>query len=96
MKKSNAFLLASLAATSSLLFHTQEAKAGINDEWSIKMPGTLILLKATSGRYKGDYVIRADFSDEFHPEPTRPVGKDKKRAKKSFKQFCKSYKNWYY
>ena len=95
MKKSNAFLLASLAATSSLLFHTQEAKAGINDnddECTIKIPIKTKLLKATFGRYKGDYVIISEFPGEFN-EPMRGVGKNEKRAKKSFKKHCKKYKN---
>ena len=92
MKKSNAFLLASLAATS-FLFHNQEAKAGINDECSIKMPVKLILLKATSGRYKGGYVIRENYDEKFLSEYMPTFGKDKKRAKKSFKEFCKKYKN---
>ena len=90
MKKSNAFLLASLAATS-FLFHNQEAKAGIIDECSIKMP--VRLLKDTSGRYKGDYVIRANSDDKFYPKFPRPFGKDKKRAKKYFKELCNKYKN---
>ena len=100
MKKSIAFLLASLAATSSLLFHTQEAKAGINeeineginDECSIKMPGKLVLNKAMFGSYEGDYVIMAEFS-RFQPNPMLNFGKNEKRAKKAFKRYCKNYKN---
>ena len=92
MKKSNAFLLASLAATS-FLFHNQEAKAGINDECSIKMPVRLILLKDTIGRYKGDYVIRANTDDKSYPKIPRPFGRDKKRAKKFFNELCNKYKN---
>ena len=85
MKKSIAFLLASLAATSSLLFHTQEAKAGINDndEWKIKIPVKNKLLKATFGRYKGDYVIFSEIPGEFN-EPMRGVGKDEKKSEKIF------------
>ena len=92
MKKSNAFLLASLAATS-FLFHNQEAKAGINDECSIKRPIRLTLLKDTSGRYKGDYVIRANTDDKSYPKIPRPFGRDKKRAKKFFNELCNKYKN---
>ena len=96
MKKSIAFLLASLATTSSLLFHTQEAKAGIEgfgeNECSIKISAESKLFKARSGRYKGDYVIVTDFRGTFR-EPIRPVGKDEERAKKSFEQHCKRNKN---
>ena len=91
MKKSIAFLLASLATTTSLLFHTQEAKAAIK-ECLINIPASSALIKANSGRYKGTYVIFTDIRDPFR-EPMRPVGKDEKSAKKYFKQQCKQFKN---
>jgi len=91
MKKSIAFLLASLAATSSLLFHTQVAKAEINDndECSIKIPAKLIFFKATAG---GAYAIVPDIHPQFNKRG-QTVGKNEKRAKKYFKQICKEFKN---
>tara|TARA_B100001093_G_scaffold327929_1_gene312882 strand:- start:209 stop:367 length:159 start_codon:yes stop_codon:yes gene_type:complete len=50
------------------------------------------LRKATFGRYKGDYVVYLDIRGQFR-DLVRPVGKDEKIAKKSFKQQCKRYKN---
>ena len=79
MKKSNAFLLASLAATS-FLFHNQEAKAGINDECSIKIPAKLIFFKATAG---GAYAIVPDIHPQFNKRG-QTVGKNEKRQVASF------------
>jgi len=91
MKKSIAFLLASLAATSSLLFHTQVAKAGINDnnECNIKILAKLIFVKAPAG---GAYAIVPDIPPKFNKKNAL-VGKNEKRAKKYFKQMCKEFKN---
>ena len=52
MKKSIAFLLASLAATSSLLFHTQEAKAKNLKKCNGKVSAEYVLSEAKNGNYQ--------------------------------------------
>ena len=62
MKKSIAFLLASLATTSSLLFHTQEAKAAYKKNCETTMP---IYLDLYGDDREGFSTIRKMFKKNY-------------------------------
>ena len=87
MKKSIPFLLASLAATSSLLFHTQEAKAAYKKMCETKMT---IYLDFYEIEKKQEFTISAKMPPSLNRISRRPLTfKDKKLAIKEFKKLCK-------
>ena len=86
MKKSIAFLLASLAATSSLLFHTQQAKAKVK-KCKSSIPIEIELIKQERGfvlrsKNLNSPIIRSLQREGF-------IFKNKKEAVEIFKDLCK-------
>ena len=88
MKKSIPFLLASLAATSSLLFHTQEAKAEYKKNCETTMP---IYLELYGDDREGTFRIRAMPIPSIVNKLQRSglTFRSKKEAIKMFKKLCK-------
>ena len=80
MKKSIAFLLASLATTSSLLFHTQEAKAGtIIDKCRTPNNNVLTVFKKNNA---GNFVVKHKYGKTFFESTSR------EDARNYFEDFC--------
>ena len=77
MKKSILFLLGSFAAVSSLLFHTQEAKAGkLLDTCRV---GSVVILKKNNA---GNYVVKYKWGSVLFSD------NDEEDARAFFNSFC--------
>ena len=73
MKKSIAFLLASLATTSSLLFNTQEAKAGtIIDQCTNSYSSRLVVFKKNNA---GNFVVKYKYGNVLYESNSKSTSK---------------------